>query len=122
MSNIEGVHKDATFDFSWYACWNDVQPFVFEFMIDLPAARTLHLGIGSDSSLVRMLHKAGCTQQTAFDYAQESVDYCRDSLDDCLEDGNSTIHLLTANARILSMASEIFDIVLDKGTLDARRC
>jgi SAM-dependent methyltransferase len=111
----EGFYKDQSnaneTSFSWYAGWNDLEPLISEWIA--PAQNVLMPGVGIDS-LVRDMYDAGYEQLTAFDYAPESIAHCQRMLGK-----DRTVDLSTADARDLPYASESFDAVIDKGTLDA---
>jgi SAM-dependent methyltransferase len=109
----EGLYQDqdADSDFSWYAGWNDLEPFVAEWIA--PDQKVLIPGVGIDSILTDM-YDAGYEQLTAFDYAPESIAHCQHMLGD-----DRRVHLRTADCRDLPYASESFDAVMDKGALDA---
>jgi SAM-dependent methyltransferase len=107
--------------FSWYAGWGDLEPFVNEFM-----DHKFHViipGVGNDKSLVEM-YDAGFLHLTAMDYAPEGIERCREMLGVNRirkEEEGPGVELLVADARELQdvFASHSFDAVLEKGTLDA---
>jgi SAM-dependent methyltransferase len=110
----EGLYKeqDAASDFSWYAGWKDLEPFVSEWIT--PDQKVLIPGVGIDS-LITDMYDVGYTQLAAFDYAPESIAHCQRMLG-----ADRKVDLRTADARDLHVyASESFDAVIDKGTLDA---
>jgi SAM-dependent methyltransferase len=109
----ENLYKDqdAEESFSWYAGWNDLEPFISEWIS--PAHKVLIPGVGIDS-LITDMYDADYEQLTAFDYAPESIAHCQHMLGPDRE-----VDLRTADARDLPYASESFDAVIDKGTLDA---
>jgi len=144
----EGLYEKSTADFSWYAGWQDLAPFVEEFLTktmvvheendncednnDIYSRRILLPGIGNDAALLRGMHASGYRALVAFDYAAESEEYLRQQqLQEGAEEGvllllpsDGTIELCTADVRDLAQcpmlaASAQFDAVLDKGTLDA---
>jgi len=120
----EKQYGNSTQDFSWYASWNDLEPFLQDFGV-LPDASGNHNnsilipGIGNDAALLRDMHHAGYHQSSisAFDYAAESEQYLRQSAAEV----PPSIQLATADVRDLSSCYRTaqFDAVLDKGTLDA---
>jgi SAM-dependent methyltransferase len=109
----EGFYKEQGADsFSWYAEWKDLEPLISEWIP--PESKVLIPGVGIDS-LVRDMYDAGYEQLTAFDYAPESIAHCQTMLEP-----DRAVDLRTADARDLACyASESFDAVIDKGTLDA---
>jgi SAM-dependent methyltransferase len=109
----EGLYKeqDKSESFSWYAGWNDLEPFISEWIPR--ASKVLIPGVGIDSILTDM-YDAGYEQLAAFDYAPESIAHCQHMLG-----ADRTVDLRTADCRDLPYDSESFDAVIDKGTLDA---
>jgi SAM-dependent methyltransferase len=128
----ESFYDKREEDFSWYASWTDMDPFVKEFVMPpqsttnttvVPPPRVLIPGVGSDAPLLLSMYQAGYTHLSAFDYASSSIDHCRvqlqllDASSPCAADH---IHLVVADAtKRLPYDDNSFDIVLDKGTLDA---
>jgi SAM-dependent methyltransferase len=111
-------------NFSWYAGWEDLKPFVDEFL-DKSNDRVLIPGVGNDATLVDM-YDDGYVHLTAMDYAPEGIERCREMLGssrtrehDCSESGG--VELVVADARDLKgvFDDHSFDAVMEKGTLDA---
>jgi hypothetical protein len=108
-------------NFSWYAGWEELQPFVDEFL-----NRNDHVlipGVGNDATLVDM-YDDGYSHLTALDYAPEGIERCREMLGEgrTRNDSNkSGVDLVVADARDLSdvFNDHVFDAVIEKGTLDA---
>ena len=117
---------------SWYATWDDLKPFVQEWVTN-KHSKILWPGIGSDyRTLFDMYQKDGYTNLAAFDYAPEAIEYCRRKQHSIImttetdeqqqqQQQQYSIDLAVADARDLSACyqSKSFDAVLDKGTLDA---
>jgi hypothetical protein len=109
-------------NFSWYAGWEDLEPFVREFVN--PDDKVLIPGVGNDAMLVDMFD-AGYTHLTAMDYAPEGISRCREMLGQSRirhhDDMEKGVDLLVADARDLSdvFENQSFDAVFEKGTLDA---
>ena len=120
--------------FSWYAGWDDLQPFVQEF-VDVEDSILLP-GVGNDALLLVDMYQAGYTQLTAMDYASEGIARCRDMLQEARilqqeqeqslsKDENTNryqgVSLLVADARDLGnvFQDHSFHSILEKGTLDA---
>ena len=114
-------------DFSWYASWEDMEPFVREWM---PLGKNkggdeknydgtvLVPGIGSDAVLLQSLYNAGYAQLAAFDYAPSSIAHCRTQL--AATNLSDHIDWAVADAtQTLPYSSDSMALVLDKGTLDA---
>lgn len=102
-------------EYTWYASWNDIQPFFTELvpLKDSETPRVLLPGIGNDSSMVDMFDY-GYTQMSAFDYASEGVDCAKDFF------GDRDCDLQVADARnLVSYEDDSYDAILEKGTLDA---
>lgn len=118
-------------DFTWYAEWNDIQPFFSELVplhvplnekIDakdsssdkaqLARPRVLLPGIGNDKSMVDMFDY-GYSHLTAYDYAPEGIESAKRFF------GERDCDLRVADARDLPYKDDSFDAVLEKGTLDA---
>jgi len=108
--------------FSWYAGWEDLKPFVDQFLSS--HSHILVPGVGNDDTILHM-YDDGYRNITAMDYAPEGIERCRDMLGaervrsvDATETG---VTLTVADARDLKgvFASQSMDAVLEKGTLDA---
>lgn len=104
-------YRNSSQDFSWYAEWNDVGPFVREW-IDAEDSILLP-GVGTDALLMN-LYRENYQNLWAYDYASESITYWKDRLDASVK-----IDLQVADARDLPYSDEKFDFILDKGTFDA---
>jgi SAM-dependent methyltransferase len=127
----ESFYRNQVDDFSWYSTWNDIEPFVLEWIgVDEPQSKAsssspstsssalsqsqssssssyniLLPGIGADVSLVENLVQAGFPNLYAFDYAQESIDYCRQRISNnsiIIINDATTIDLRIADARDLT--------------------
>jgi hypothetical protein len=70
------VYKKET-TFSWYAGWDDIQPFCDDFFEK--DYRVLIPGVGNDAALVDM-YDDGYVYLTAMDYAPEGIERCREML------------------------------------------
>mmetsp|Transcript_31058 Transcript_31058/g.47379 ORF Transcript_31058/g.47379 Transcript_31058/m.47379 type:complete len:290 (+) Transcript_31058:122-991(+) len=107
-------------NFSWYAGWDELEPFVTEFVPSLNNPRMLLPGVGNDQMLVDMV-QYGYTNLTAMDYAPEGIERCRDML--MQSNNNNEVQLVVADARnlqgVFENDEEYFDAVFEKGTLDA---
>ena len=101
-------------DFSWYATWQDMEPFVREWVAENQSI--LLPGVGTDSLLMDM-YAAGFTDLSAFDYAPESTKYWKQN--NRWVNGRCPVDVRTADARDLPYANDSFAVVLDKGTYDA---
>lgn len=113
----QSFYKDRDADFTWYAGWNDLRPLVEEWVA--PTSSILLPGVGTDTVL-RDMYLAGHQNLTAFDYAPESIEFCRTVLlKDILSADGDAVDLQTADARELPYETGSFDVVMDKGTLDA---
>lgn len=109
-------------NFSWYAGWEDLQPFVDELLEDKDS-RVLLPGVGNDATLVDM-YDDGYQHLTAMDYAPEGIKRCRDMLGNSRirnKDNGHGVDLVVADARDLREVFDdgTFDAVIEKGTLDA---
>lgn len=107
----QDVYRNNNQDFSWYAEWQDLEPFVREWadvddIILLP-------GVGTDPLMMKLYHE-NYQNLWAYDYASESIAYWKRRLDPSVK-----IDLQTADARDLPYRDEQFDVILDKGTFDA---
>ncbi len=107
--------------FSWYAGWQDLQPFIQEFV--KTSNHVLIPGVGNDGMLVDM-YDAGYTQLTAMDYASEGISRCSDMLGDSKLKSHGRqegVKLVVADARDLTgvFDNHSFDAIIEKGTLDA---
>eukprot|EP00977_Amphora_coffeiformis_P024203 scaffold15108_cov180-Amphora_coffeaeformis.AAC.79 len=117
-TNDEVDADDEESSFTWYAGWNDLEPFLREFI--QPEDRILIPGAGMDS-LVLNMYDAGYHNLTVLDYAQASMAYFERRRE------HRAIQTHVADARDLHRlfptdddeSSCCFDVVLDKGTLDA---
>jgi SAM-dependent methyltransferase len=111
--------------FSWYTGWPDLEPFLQE-LINVED-KILIPGVGNDETLVGM-YDAGYHHLTAFDYAPEGIACCRELLGPGRirknfandNDADAGVELFVGDARNLTqLQDESFDVVLEKGTLDA---
>lgn len=114
--------------FSWYCNWEDLAPFVTDLIQSqvtpvnkkpLFQQHVLLPGIGNDPTLLHMAQE-GYTNLSAFDYAPSAITCCKNLLSRHSL-SHSSIQLNVADARDLQgiYSSNIFDFVLDKGTLDS---
>jgi SAM-dependent methyltransferase len=117
-------------NFSWYAGWEELQPFVDEFLGDHQKkdARVLIPGVGNDATLVDM-YDDGYLYLTAMDYAPEGIERSREMLGESrirkdMDDGSTSststgVDLVVADARDLREVFDdhVFDAVIEKGTL-----
>ena len=114
--------------FSWYTGWTDLEPFLAE-LIPSTNSTILLPGVGNDSML-RDMYDAGYQYLTAFDYAPQGMAQCRDMLgperiivrqdDDTSHNDSRGVRLFVGDARNLhELEDASFDVVLEKGTLDA---
>jgi len=124
-NNKTSTTSSSSSPLTWYAEWSDLEPFVRDFLpsdFDSPKNQEPSIllpGVGMDTVLRDMYVEGGFTNLSAFDYASESIAYCRDVL---LHDvPPDTIELKVADARNLTNHYETssFDMILEKGTLDA---
>jgi Methyltransferase domain len=139
-------------NFSWYAGWDDLRPFVEDFIGTATGAdaadageknksvEILLPGVGNDATLVDMYDDGrGYNHITALDYAPEAIERCREMLqqrkqhrsasvvaaaaDSDVDDSDipNGIRLCVADARDLTgiLEDNTFDLILEKGTLDA---
>lgn len=107
----EVYQKEA--EYSWYSGWDDIGPFFQEFCPELSSS-ILIPGVGNDPMVVGM-YDEGYQQITAFDYAEEGVRRTKA----LLGPSRSEAVVIVADARDLEMSTCSFDVVLEKGTLDA---
>lgn len=108
-------------NFSWYATWDELAPFVEDFIPNKHAAILLP-GVGNDATLVDMYQVGGYRNLTAMDYAPEAIERCREMLGAVSPPIKSnSIELVVADARNLreTFQDGQFDAVFEKGTLDA---
>jgi len=121
-------------NFSWHAGWGDLEPFLQE-LIPSTLSSIILPGVGNDAMLVDM-YKAGYQTMTAFDYAPEGIARCQEMLahhniphvvlennyDNTIKNDQATVvTLFVGDATNLQhqLPNESFDVVLEKGTLDA---
>lgn len=104
-------YQNSSEDFSWYAEWKDLEPFIREW-VDVQD-RILLPGVGTDA-LMMNLYDENYRNLWAYDYASESIHYWESRLDASVK-----IDLQVADARDLPYSDEQFDVILDKGTFDA---
>ena len=113
-------------NFSWYSSWEDMEPFVREYMPpnNDTASTVLVPGIGSDAALLQSLYESGYTPLAAFDYAPSSIQHCQRQLAQwglpSSSLSNATIDLCVADAtETLPYPPESVRLVIDKGTFDS---
>jgi len=74
-------------EFSWYAGWDDLEPFLGELLMDTyqklklkQGSSILIPGVGNDYRILVDMYQSGFQQLTAFDYAPEGIERCREML------------------------------------------
>jgi SAM-dependent methyltransferase len=125
------IYKNQN-EFSWYAAWDDIKPFFNDFVQQHQSSpRILLPGIGNDFTLIEKMYNDGYAKITAMDYAPEAIERCRDLLPNTIlrsttipsptTDNDGGIELVVADARNLNdvFDDNQFDVVFEKGTLDA---
>lgn len=105
-------------EYSWYYDWNEIKRHVGPYITSTDVSIFLP-GIGNDSLLVDLI-AAGYSRISAQDYASAAIDRQRDLLEtvDCSR--VQDLHLSVSDVkRLPDWMNESFDIVLEKGLLDA---
>ena len=129
-SMYEGMGEFPADEYSWYYnCFDMIKPFLQEYIHDA-ASESLTLqkselsilipGCGNDS-LILDLYNAGYRCLSAFDYSSGAIDRQRELLS-YLPAGSvlDKVKLRVEDARSLPMEwTESFDVVIEKGALDA---
>ena len=114
--SLVGSDEDSTETFSWYCGWEELEPFFTELIPQQTNPSVLVPGIGNDACILDMFN-AGYHRLTAFDYAPEGVECAKRMF------GTEKIQLIedlrVADARDLPYDDDMYDAVLDKGTLDS---
>lgn len=111
-------------EYSWYYRFDDTLQPIFKEYLPLPSAtntpKMLVPGVGNDNILVD-LYKYGYHDITAFDYSSNAIQRQIDLLSYYNEELlNENIALLVRDGRCLDMDwSNTFDIIFEKGALDA---
>jgi SAM-dependent methyltransferase len=133
--------------YSWYYGWETIQPFWFQATqllqncnitsdhamissilhqksqkLDTSSTvwRVLLPGVGNDSDMIYKIYKNGHYDITAIDYSPHAIERLTDYLPFLLPSHHHKIKLHVMDARCLdSTWSNYFDIILEKGTLDA---
>lgn len=126
----ESFYDKEESDFSWYSSWEEMEPFVMEWVPpslddngnnngdNISGNTVLIPGIGSDASLLQSMYEAGYTQLAAFDYAPSAVSHVQSQL--AGTPLGNTIDLSVADAtQTLPYPANSVRLVVDKGTLDA---
>ena len=108
-------------EYSWYYGWEVLRPLLSQHA-DLAAASPSILvpGCGNDPLLLE-LYRAGHRRLTAFDYSAGAIERQRSLMEQVLggRDGEG-VRLRVEDARSLSLEwEESFDVVIEKGALDA---
>lgn len=104
-------YKKSSKPYDWYSSWEKIGPLVAEHMPPLDGA-ILNVGCGS-SRLPRELHDVGYTNVTSIDYSPAIIERMRQTHPDL---GQS---FLLMDMTQLAFANESFDLLVDKGALDA---
>lgn len=134
--------------YSWYYGWETIQPFWLqatqllihsnssyyqkkymtnstlhqnsqEFYSSM-ARRVLLPGVGNDSDMIYKIYKNGHCNITAIDYSPRAIERLQDFLPFLLPSHHHKIQLYVMDARRLDPKwSNYFDIIFEKGTLDA---
>jgi hypothetical protein len=113
-------------NFSWYAGFEDLEPFLEEFL-GSKESHVLLPGVGNDGAILVGMYDAGYVHLSAMDYAAEGIERCREMLgtDRLIQDERNSssvgVDLVVADARTLQgvFDTHSFDAVFEKGTLDA---
>jgi Methyltransferase domain len=114
-------------NFSWYAGFKDLEPFLEEFL-GSKDSHVLLPGVGNDGATLVGMYDAGYAHLSAMDYAAEGIERCREMLgtnrliqDDRNSSSSGGVDLVVADARTLQgvFDTHSFDAVFEKGTLDA---
>jgi SAM-dependent methyltransferase len=98
----------------WLLSWAAIAPLITS--AAPRAATVLHLGCGN-STLGEEMHQAGYPQVVNIDYAEAAVRQLR-----ARAVGKRGLFYLVMDARALAFADGTFDLVVEKGTLDAIAC
>jgi len=104
-------YKKSSKPYDWYSSWEKIGPLVAEYMPPFDGA-ILNVGCGS-SRLPRELHDAGYTNVTSIDYSPAVIEQMQQKHADL---GQS---FLLMDMTKMSFANESFDLLVDKGALDA---
>lgn len=113
----EDRYKKTTKEFDWFGTWNSdtavrIKPEVEPF---LPSKVNSILNIGcGNSRLGEELYKDGYTGIMNIDISQSAVDKMSQKFA-----GNSALSFMQMDITNMTFADESFDVVMDKGTLDA---
>ena len=127
-SMYEGMGDFASDEYSWYYGYEVIKPMLEEYVLgnnddsttDKSQLSILIPGCGNDPLLLD-LYNAGYRSLTAFDYSSGAIDRQRELLE-YLPMGSDIdkIHLSVQDARSLPKEwDESFDIIIEKGALDA---
>lgn len=104
-------YKKSSKPYDWYSSWEKIGPLVAEYMPPLNGA-ILNVGCGS-SRLPQELHDAGYTNVTSIDYSPAVIEQMQQKHADL---GQS---FLLMDMTQMAFANESFDLLVDKGALDA---
>jgi len=110
--------------FDWYTDYQTLKPLMDYYLKRRPNASVLNVGCGN-SRLSMDMALDGYSNITSIDISKNCVDrmrkICNESKDSC--DGQfSDLRWLEMDATDLKFGEEKFDLVVDKGTLDALIC
>jgi SAM-dependent methyltransferase len=134
--------------YSWYYGWETIQPFWLQAtqllihsnsfyhqrnnltsstphqesqeLYNSMARRVLLPGVGNDSDMIYKIYKNGHCNITAIDYSPRAIERLQDFLPFLLPSHHHKIKLYVMDARCLDPKwSNYFDIIFEKGTLDA---
>ncbi|KAI8647427.1 hypothetical protein BD408DRAFT_427814 [Parasitella parasitica] len=107
--------EDSNTTFDWFKTYADLKPLLNE-AIRNKEARILMLGCGN-STLGEDMYDDGYKNITNIDYSKTVIDNMKERCADKPE-----ISWLEMDIRDLKFANESYDVVIDKGTMDALMC
>ncbi|CEP16565.1 hypothetical protein [Parasitella parasitica] len=107
--------EDSNTTFDWFKTYADLKPLLNE-AIPSKEAKILMLGCGN-STLGEDMYNDGYKNITNIDYSKTVIDNMKERCADKPE-----MNWLEMDIRDLKFANESFDVVIDKGTMDALMC
>jgi ubiquinone/menaquinone biosynthesis C-methylase UbiE len=110
-------HPCVDAGFAWYAQWHDVAPLVGPLANGAAGTRVLVSGVGDDAQFCTGLAAAGYGSVAGVDFSLPALCQCRRYLTAAQRERQ--VALIGGDLLRLPFRRHAFDLVLDKGTLDA---
>ena len=102
-------------DFEWYHPYKMIKDVVTQYIKDIRGAKVLNVGCGT-SKMPEDMYNDGFRNIISIDYAQECIDEMTSRFNETMP---KTFLFLKMNCLNMDFGDQIFNVVIDKGTLDS---